>query len=465
MYLTENDIVTEVCINPYATDFASVVRICEPLIAELGVSAVEISRADPHGLRNGHTVDLRIVSQPTGFTITQSFRRAAEPVLARFGLTGERLEVRRPEDAPPWGNFLRAEKIFPEFNVFNLVTQMGAVELGRYRDGFEHVVGAHELLSPWRRKRTLSVPHEDPGIVARVHAWVPAPDLATALRMCSPLVRDIDAIVVDVMPAPREVGCGGYSVAMLSVLTSQNAEAGDQVQQLRRAATRLDASLGLNGNRLTIHNVGTDLVGSLELDPAEVDFPKPSGGAHALYVREEVDPFLEPLAPEEQEIEELVPDYPESPLTAHDLLEWQPMIEWTTKVQVGFIADVIGADPLDAREIVRELVTRLRHHVHLTGDQVNVGEPLTLDDGSIRVGAHAGGIEADSLQATEAVIAALGGGDWAEPHIGKEHGLIIIAQWQARNLPERGLTRLELNVGPGTAFVPLELEDDETDDT
>jgi hypothetical protein len=121
--------------------------------------------------------------------------------------------------------------------------------------------------------------------------------------------------------------------------------------------------------------------------------------------------------------------------------------------RVALVADVAGADPIDARDFARTVAERIRPAV--TEADVVIGEPEPLDGSTVRVVTLFGPGDMTPAAALDAAVAAAqpGSGGWSHVRTGDDDHLVW--QWVAADRPAQGIVRLEIHAGPGLGIAPV----------
>ena len=294
----------------------------------------------------------------------------------------------------------------------------------------------------------VTVSFSDTDVVCRLSVTVPADDLDAALQACRPLFTVFNVVAMEIEPKAPSNSLHGFRAHLLIV--SPQTEGADE-DVLRLAAVPLLAHFGAERKQILIGHSNSRLV-------ATVLPRKPAGQCPAgvrmcgLSLMLGFDPFevgQGKLDTTEPYVE------PESLLTEHEAEE---LVSWRramVTVRVTIVADVVGADAIDARDMVRELVGRVGRQVLGADNSVEVEEPEITEDGSIRVAALAGCTELEPSEVVAAFAAATGRSGWSAPTV-REHdkGQHVSAEWHARDRPERGIIRLDVHAGPGLSLVP-----------
>jgi hypothetical protein len=269
MYFRDSDVVIELRLNVNVSDLESVIRMCRPLVQELGAAAVEVETADPDGGRRGFHVSLIVVSAACSGPPGDALALAAGPLQARFRLPKPYFKIAVSAEYGTHGEYDGPERSSGGFTVIGLGARFGRDAADGYPDGLAGVMGAGD--SAHRHRKVLAVPCGDTDVVVRLHARLGDPNLGSALRSVLPLVQAAGASALEFLPA-----ADGYAAALLTVAPGDRG--------LRDAASPLIERFGLDGDHFTVYRRETWTVGALESEPA-------GDGVHALYARQAIDPF------------------------------------------------------------------------------------------------------------------------------------------------------------------------------
>lgn len=144
------------------------------------------------------------------------------------------------------------------------------------------------------------------------------------------------------------------------------------------------------------------------------------------------------------EVEELVPEPADPPLTEADLRELASLVEDLNATKVVLIVDMMGEDGVGARDVAKRIAALAGRDVVVADAEIEAREPEGTPEGTIRVGVVLGSTRWEPEQAVRRAVASLGGDGWSEPLTTEG---VTRAVWTAREQPERGLVRLEVRAG------------------
>lgn len=285
-------------------------------------------------------------------------------------------------------------------------------------------------------------------VVGRLSVTVPADNLDAALQMCRLLITAFTVVAMEIEPeAPSNSRRGFY--AHLLIVSPTTDGVGEEAA-LRQAAVPVLAHFG--AERKQIH-IGGRSDGRLVADvsPRRPVGQDPHGVLMCrLSLMLGVDPFdrYQDLAAPEA----LAPAVALAEDEAQELLSW---VQAGTAVRVAIVADVVGADAIDARDMVREFTGSIGRQILGPSTTVEVDEPEILEDESIRVAVLVGPTELEPSEAVATFAAAIGPSGWSAPTVKEyEAGPHVFLEWRAEDLPARGISRLEVHATRGLTPVP-----------
>lgn len=290
---------------------------------------------------------------------------------------------------------------------------------------------------------------ESNDVVTQIDLSVRASDLDSAGRLCRPLATALDA--VDVRCEQSSSGSEDEFECTLTIRTPGLPGEGTE-QALRRIAVAQLAAMRLGPEHLELVDVDGRLVARVFLMGEKLAGGILPGCYSCVLVAElDVDP-ANAAAGQESWADYLAGE-------VNDLAsELTALVESMHAIRVGMIAEVYGADSVDAREIVRDLAHRLRPVISAkTGTEIDLSEPEPLDDGMFQIGALVGATDLTPREAVERVIAAMADHEWSTP----ERQLVddhLAAEGTPDVLAEKGISRLWIHAAPGLAVVGRDLE-------
>ncbi|UQS24378.1 hypothetical protein L1857_16870 [Amycolatopsis thermalba] len=244
----------------------------------------------------------------------------------------------------------------------------------------------------------------DTDVVAELQLWFPARDLATAVEACQGLIAGLGAWRFSIGPGNTDPP-GPYDARL--VIRSRSREGESAIQAIRRVALGHLEVIGLDPALLEIVELRGRPFG--RVFRAEL----PDGTVVTMIVERGRDPFG--TEPEEIEIEELEPLGPEGGFDEDEIRELMDLVHAATSTRIVIVAEISGADGIDAREMVRELAGDLRRQTFPSEEDIEVSEPRRRPSGTIEVAALVGGTEREAFEAVEAAARALRTFTWLEP--------------------------------------------------
>jgi hypothetical protein len=231
MYFGQADIVTRTDLQTELSALELVLPIAGPLATELGAAAAAVQwwPVDDGGV--GVSVSLTVVTPPErGESAEQSIRRAARPVLARFGIPEKKLKV--PLQGGRGPHVDAHHLVFPEYMVDGVYVATGADVATRDATGLDPADPANEPFS-------VQLGDLGSGHFVRVHTVVAAHALPEALAIAFSRAESVEANHIEVLPAAGN----GYLAALVSVAAARPGET--ETAGLRRAVAEVAARLQL----------------------------------------------------------------------------------------------------------------------------------------------------------------------------------------------------------------------------
>ncbi|MGI6872294.1 hypothetical protein [Amycolatopsis sp. 3B14] len=287
---------------------------------------------------------------------------------------------------------------------------------------------------------TISEELRDTDVVAELQLWFPAPSLGDAVTACQHLIAALGAWRFSIGPANSDPP-GPYDARLLIRSRSRDGESG--IQAIRRVALGHLEVIGLDPALLEVTEIGGQPFGRVYR--AEL----PDGTFATMFVKRGQDPFG--TEPEEIEVEELEPLGPEGGFDEDEIRELMELAHAATSTRVVIVAEISGADGIDARDMVRGLAGELRRHTFPSEEDIEVSEPRRRPSGTVEVAALVGGTEWEAFEAVEAAARALRSFTWLEPttvddpHRGDHFAVEAVPQAQ--------FVRLEVHAATGLGVV------------
>jgi hypothetical protein len=267
-------------------------------------------------------------------------------------------------------------------------------------------------------------------VVADLEVTVQAPDAGAALDACRPLAELAGALVRRV----RRVAEEDEPTFEVRLARTEALRRGEPVPAaLTRVNRHLLDVLGRSEEVTPDHPRRMSGVAFVDEDGTLL----PAGTYVSTVVRmaDVEDPFdgFERLEPE-------WPDDGEPALDAATATELAAVVQAVTWTKVVLVADVVGRDPVQAREDLRALAAGVEEEVFLA-------EPEEREDGTVRVWAVLGMADAPAEELVEQARTALSVEGWT-PRAEQPPGLVVL-DWAPPQPPRAGLVRLELRIGNG----------------
>jgi hypothetical protein len=265
-------------------------------------------------------------------------------------------------------------------------------------------------------------------VVADLEVTVQAPDPGAALDACRPLAERVGALVRRVTRVPDEE----EPLFEVRLARTEALRQGEPVQEaLTRVNRRLLDVLGRSEEVTPDHPRRMSGVSFVDEDGALL----PAGTFVSTVVRmsDVEDPF--------DGYERLEPEWPEDGdpgLDAGAAAELAAVVQALTWTKVVLIADIVGRDPVDAREDLRALAAGVE-------DEVFLAEPEPGEGGSVRVWAVLGMADGPAEELVEQACSALAVTGWitgAADVPGR-----VVLEWAPPEAPAAGVARLQLRIG------------------
>jgi hypothetical protein len=286
MHVGQADIVTRVDLQAALPSVDQALPLIAPLAHELGAAAAAIQWWPRDDGGTGVSVSLTVITRPErGESAEHAIRRAARPVLVRFGVPEKRLKIPLRSDRGPHVDAHHLQ--FDGYQVDGIYVGTGSQILVRDATGLDPT-------GPDARPYHVQLGEFGAAYVTRLHTTAAAGDLVEAIAVALRLAAAAGAIHLEVTPAEVPAGHRRYDVALVAVLPARDGV--DPAAGLREAATAAAARVGLDAGALpTVRGLTSGPVAVLD------------AGGGTVYARAGRDPFNHTDPPESLDSSPTVP--------------------------------------------------------------------------------------------------------------------------------------------------------------
>ncbi|MGJ7906663.1 hypothetical protein ACOQFL_09305 [Actinopolyspora sp. H202] len=341
VYFHENDVVTQLLFDVDADSLVDALDRSTRVAETVGFPALRVELNDPYNPERGPRYASRAysaVAPDPGHTQQEALLASAYPVLETYDFAADRYHM-DDEDGVQSALLFTEHRFLPSQGV-TIISMSGGFGV-RAVEEFHAADLPRCVPSPEEAERvhtTFEHSGDDPEqAMVRLHLWLPAGDLSTAIGLVREPVRRHDVAFVELLPAGKRPE-DGYHAALL--YPAPEVANDDRPHTLRTAATAAARHLGLHVEEVSVEQCGGESIASVARPLADSHLAEPRAVV-AVHVRLGGDP-LALAGQDEQDEEDDEPDVELDPTSRsekesaefHQAL--QELFEWD---RVWIVAD------------------------------------------------------------------------------------------------------------------------------